>query len=108
MPGFCEDGKANAGSSREGRPEKDKNIQNRKKSQDILNVYSSFETFHIWCVLSTNINIKKIHILAQISSLSFTEAACTNINRSDVVEVHFWILLGLDQKFLYLNFILPM
>ena len=28
LPGFCEDGKANVGSSREGRPEKDKNIQN--------------------------------------------------------------------------------
>ena len=27
LPGFFEDGKANAESSREGRPEKDKNIQ---------------------------------------------------------------------------------
>ena len=28
LPGFCEDRKGNVGSSREGRPEKDKNIQN--------------------------------------------------------------------------------
>jgi hypothetical protein len=56
LPGFCEDGKANAGSSREGRPENDKNIENRKKSQDILNVYSSFETF-IFGVFSVQISI---------------------------------------------------
>ena len=28
LPGFCEDRKENVGSSREGKPEKDKNIQN--------------------------------------------------------------------------------
>ena len=28
LPGFCEDRKANVGSSWDGRPEKDKNIQN--------------------------------------------------------------------------------
>ena len=39
MPGFCEDGKANSGSSREGRPEKDKNIQNIENTEYIQKVF---------------------------------------------------------------------
>ena len=39
LPGFCEDGKANSVSSREGRTEKDKHIQNVKKTENILKAF---------------------------------------------------------------------
>ena len=42
LPGFCEDRKANVGSSRDGRPEKDKNIQNIENTNTLLYVYYIF------------------------------------------------------------------
>ena len=42
LPGFCEDRKANVGSLRDGRPEKDKNIQNIENAHFILYVYYNF------------------------------------------------------------------
>ena len=56
LPGFCEARKANAESSRQGRPKKDKNIQNIENTQFIWKVILLLKLFRFQCVLSTNKN----------------------------------------------------